>query len=61
MIREYDVEITIHETGTVVVEAASAKEAMEYIRNGGGWDEFYSNGNPRVGVRSATPTETTLT
>lgn len=54
MRREYEVEITIHETGTVIVEAESCKDAMAKIRDGGNWDsDFDSSGLPRVGVISA--------
>ena len=51
--RSYDVEITIHDRGIVTVEATSATAAMEQIRNGGGWDQFDSDGAPRIGVRRA--------
>ncbi len=52
--REYAVEITIHDTGTVVVEAESAKAAIAGVRDGSiEWDQFDSDGRPRVGVISA--------
>ena len=48
---EYEVEITIHETGVVTVEAESARAAMDGIRAGTlSWDQFdqtYEAGNPR--------------
>lgn len=51
--REYYVEITIHETGIVRVEANSAKEAIKKVREGATWDYFDQTENPTIGVRGA--------
>ena len=51
---EYTVEITIHETGHIRVEAENVKDALEGVRSGRiGWPVFDQTEAPRVGVRRA--------
>lgn len=48
---EYELTITIHETGVILVEAPTLKAAMQGVREGTiGWDQFDQSELPRIGI-----------
>lgn len=51
--RDYEVEMTIHETGIAVVSAKSVKDALEGLRSGRlSWTDFNQTENPIVGYKA---------
>lgn len=47
-VRRYEVDVTIRETFTVVVEAANAKQAAEFARYRGGEVDTWAHGDRTI-------------
>lgn len=49
----YKATVTIHDTGTVIVEANSVKDAEDGLRSGRiKWDEWNQSITPKIGIVS---------